>query len=293
MKVAIFGNTVNQGFFPTLQDLFQFLDKKGIKFYLYQPFREKLHDHFNYSPDCTGYFISNEDIESDIDFILSIGGDGTFLESQQCIRNYDIPVIGVNTGRLGFLADISQERVIDALTLIYNGDYGIAKRTMLELIPDGNIEIGFNLAINEIAVQKTDLSSMINIKAYINGELLNNYWADGLIIATPTGSTAYSLSVGGPIISPDSENFVISPIAPHNLTIRPIVVPDHNEITLTVEGRGKHFLTSLDSRSVNLEFSTKLFIKKANHKLRTIKLNDHSFFNTLRNKLMWGADKRN
>jgi len=210
------------------------------------------------------------------------------------IGNFDIPVVGVNSGRLGFLADIAQEQVHGALTDIFSNNYSIINRSLLEVELCGPEKLDFNYALNELAVLKTDSSSMINISARCDKQLLNNYWADGLIVATPTGSTAYSLSVGGPILTPDSENFVITPLAPHNLTIRPVVVPDKYEIELKVEGRrGTHFLTSLDYRSVAVGFSTLLKIRKAKVTLKTLQLPNATFFNTLRNKLMWGFDKRN
>lgn len=209
------------------------------------------------------------------------------------IRNFNIPVVGVNSGRLGFLADISAEQIKDALTAIFNQKYSVIERSMLQVEFEGHNNLDFNFALNEMTVLKTDTSSMLNVSVYVNKELLNNYWADGLIIATPTGSTAYSLSVGGPILTPDSENFVITPLAPHNLTVRPIVVPDNSEITLKVEGRGTHFLTSLDFRSEAVELSTIIKVKKADFKLKTLQLPEQPFFNTLRNKLMWGIDRRN
>ena len=194
---------------------------------------------------------------------------------------------------LGFLADISENQVQNALTQIFNHNYSLVERSMLQVDFCGKDNLDFNFALNEMTVLKTDTSSMINIYAYLGNELLNNYWADGLIIATPTGSTAYSLSVGGPILTPDSENFVITPLASHNLTVRPLVVPDNYEIELKVEGRGTHFLTSLDFRSVAVELSTVIKVKKANFKLKTLQLPGQTFFNTLRNKLMWGIDRRN
>jgi NAD+ kinase len=191
------------------------------------------------------------------------------------------------------LADISENQVNNALTQIFNGQYTLMERSMLQVDFCGKENMDFNFALNEMTVLKTDTSSMINIYAYLDKELLNNYWADGLIIATPTGSTAYSLSVGGPILTPDSENFVITPLAPHNLTVRPLVVPDNYEIKLKVEGRGTQFLTSLDFRSVAVDLSTEIKVKKASFKLKTVQLPGQTFFNTLRNKLMWGIDKRN
>ena len=208
-------------------------------------------------------------------------------------QNRSIPLMGINSGRLGFLSDISRDEIDKALTDILEGNYIVDERTVLELEVCSNNVSEYKYALNEITVTKLDSSSMINIHTYVNNEYLNTYWADGLIVATPTGSTAYSLSVGGPILTPDSENFVISPIAPHNLTVRPLVVPDNHSIQLQVEGRGLHFLTSVDSKSEAIYFSVVLKIRKAPFKVKTIRLNDHTFFSTLRNKLMWGVDKRN
>jgi NAD+ kinase len=293
MKIAVFGTFVNSDFIPVLHKFFQFFKFNKIEVQLYKPFYLFLINDLKYSPYYSGFFHSHTDFDTENDFLFSVGGDGTFLQSVQNIRNFDIPVVGVNSGRLGFLADISQDHIIAALTDIVSNKCDVVQRSMLQVEIDNYSQLGFNCALNEMTVLKTDNSSMINIKAYINGEFLNHYWADGLIVATPTGSTAYSLSVGGPILTPDSENFVITPIAPHNLTIRPIVVPGHNEIKLEVDGRGTHFLASLDSKSVNVEFSNTIRIKKADFKLKTIVLDGHSFFKTLRNKLMWGIDKRN
>ncbi len=293
MKVAVFGTFVSDDFVPVLQEFFQFLRKNHIEVQLYKPFYSHLIDDLKTTPYYTSFFHSYTDFSEENEFIFSVGGDGTFLQSVLNIRNFSIPVIGVNSGRLGFLADISEDQMSDALLNIFNHNYKIVERSMLEVEFTGGEDLEFKYALNEMTVLKTDNSSMINITAYIDGEFLNNYWADGLIIATPTGSTAYSLSVGGPILTPNSENFIITPLAPHNLTIRPIVVPDDCTISLKVEGRGTHYLTSLDSRSVAVEFTTVLQIKKAGFKLKTLQLPEQPFFNTLRTKLMWGIDRRN
>lgn len=293
MKVAVFGTTVSDGFAPVLHEFFGFLKANKIEVQLFQPFCSFLVDELKTEPFYTALFHSYIDFDNNCDFIFSVGGDGTFLHSVLNIRNFDIPVVGVNSGRLGFLADISENQVQNALTNIFNRNYTLLERTMLQVNFKGQENLDFNYALNEMAVLKTDTSSMINISAYLDKELLNNYWADGLIIATPTGSTAYSLSVGGPILTPDSENFVITPLAPHNLTIRPLVVPDNYEIKLKVEGRGTQFLTSLDFRSVAVDLSTIIKVKKASFKLKTLQLPGQTFFNTLRNKLMWGMDRRN
>lgn len=293
MKVAVFGTSLSSDFIPVLQEFFQFLKTNKVEVQLSKRFYSFLVEELNTSPYYTSLFHSFADFDEKNEFIFSVGGDGTFLHSVLNIRNFDIPVIGVNSGRLGFLADISADQIQDALTHIFNHRYKIVERSMLQVNFEGCKNLDFNYALNEMAVLKTDTSSMINVSAFINNEFLNNYWADGLIIATPTGSTAYSLSVGGPILTPDSENFVITPLAPHNLTIRPIVVPDKCEITLKVEGRGTHYLTALDFRSEPVELSTVIKIRKANFMLKTLQLSEQPFFNTLRNKLMWGVDRRN
>lgn len=293
MKIAVFGTSLSDSFLPVLDNFFGFLKKNKIEVQIYKPFYEFLVKEKKISVYHTSHFHSPLDFDVSNKFIFSVGGDGTFLHSVVNIRNFDIPVVGVNSGRLGFLADISQEQVYSALTDIFNNRYTVIERAMLKVELSGKETIDFSLALNELAVLKTDSSSMMNITAWCDGQLLNNYWADGLIVATPTGSTAYSLSVGGPILTPDSRNFVITPLAPHNLTIRPIVVPDNYEIKLKVEGRGNTYLASLDYRSVTVDFDTILIIRKANVTLKTLQLSDQNFFNILRNKLMWGFDKRN
>jgi NAD+ kinase len=293
MKVAVFGTTVSANFTPVLHEFFGFLKANKIEVQIYHPFCSFLIDELKMQPFYTSFFHSFRDFDNTCDYIFSVGGDGTFLHAVLTIRNFDIPVVGVNSGRLGFLADISENQVQNALTQIFNGHYSLIERSMLQVDFYGKENLDFNFALNEMTVLKTDTSSMINIYAYLGKELLNNYWADGLIIATPTGSTAYSLSVGGPILTPDSENFVITPLAPHNLTVRPLVVPDNYEIELKVEGRGTLFLTSIDFRSVAVELSTVIKVKKADFKLKTLQLSDQTFFSTLRNKLMWGVDRRN
>ena len=293
MKVAVFGSLIQQEYLPVLKQFFRFLNENGIEISIYRPFDEFLLAEFNYTPHVDSFFSSHQDFEKDISYVFSIGGDGTFLHSFLTIRNFEIPIIGVNSGRLGFLADIGREGIIGGLTNLFKGNYTIQERSLLKVDLHGASNFEFNYALNEMTVLKTDSSSMIVIHLSINGEPMNSIWADGLIIATPTGSTAYSLSVGGPILTPDSENFVITPIAPHNLTVRPVVVPDHYELSLRVEGRGNQFLTSLDSRSANVNLSTTVTVRKAGFKLKTLHLPGQSFFQTLSNKMMWGADRRN
>ena len=293
MKIALYGQTVPPEFYEELSRLFDLFKKKQIEIFVYRPFFEYLQQDCCIEPIFSGQFETGDDLPDDVSYLFSLGGDGTLLKSFMAAKNGSIPLVGINSGRLGFLSDISRDEIDKAVNDILEGNIFIDERTVLELEVITNNQIEIQYALNEITVTKLDSSSMININTYINDEFLNTYWADGLIIATPTGSTAYSLSVGGPILTPDSENFVISPIAPHNLTVRPLVVPDHHTITLQVDGRGLNFLTSVDSKSEPKYFSELLKIRKASFKVKTIRLKDHSFFSTLRNKLMWGVDKRN
>lgn len=293
MKIALYGLTVNPDFKDELARLLELLKEKQIENFVYRPFLEYMQQECDLFPEVAGVFENGEDLPADVSYIFSLGGDGTLLKSFTVAQKISIPLVGINSGRLGFLSDISRDEIESALDNIISGNIIIDERTVLELEIVHNDHSDFHYALNEITVTKLDSSSMINIHALINNEFLNTYWADGLIVATPTGSTAYSLSVGGPILTPDSQNFVISPIAPHHLTVRPIVVPDHNLITLRVEGRGLHFLTSVDSQSEAFYFSVLLMIRKASFNVKTVRLKDHNFFSTLRNKLMWGVDKRN
>ncbi len=293
MKIALYGQTVPPEFFEVLYRLLDLFKEKQIEIFVYRPFLEYLQQDCGIEPEISGHFEDSDDLPDDVSYLFSLGGDGTLLKSFMAAKNGSIPLVGINSGRLGFLSDISRDEIDKAVNDIFDGNIFIDERTVLELEVITNNQIEIQYALNEITVTKLDSSSMINIHTYINNEFLNTYWADGLIIATPTGSTAYSLSVGGPILTPDSENFVISPIAPHNLTVRPLVVPDHHSITLQVDGRGLTFLTSVDSKSEPKYFSELLKIRKASFKVKTIRLKDHSFFSTLRNKLMWGVDKRN
>lgn len=293
MKIAIYGNSVNPDFFEKISRLFGLLKSRGVDCYVYRPFLDYLQADCRICPDVAGHFYDGQELPEDVAFMLSLGGDGTFLKSFMAAHNRSVPLAGINMGRLGFLSEISADEIEKALDSMLRGDIFIDERTVLELEIERSNKKEIYYALNEVTVTKLESSSMIKIHTHINDVFLNSYWADGLIIATPTGSTAYSLSVGGPILTPDSENFVISPICPHNLTVRPMVVPDHHTISLHVEGRGLQFLASADSFAEPLYFSTGIKIRKASFKVKTIRLKDHSFFSTLRNKLMWGLDKRN
>lgn len=227
------------------------------------------------------------------DLVLSVGGDGTFLETVLKVKDLGIPIAGVNTGRMGFLANISADEISRSIDMLCKGEYEIIERCLLEIShPSGMFEGNSSTALNEITIQKADLS-MITISVFVDETHLNTYWADGLIVSTATGSTAYNLSVGGPILSPDDESIIISPIAPHNLTIRPIILSGEGKIRMVIEGRSNEYLTTCDFRSKKLPFTEEIHIVRAPVKIRTVMLNGRDFYSTLRNKLMWGADTRN
>lgn len=227
------------------------------------------------------------------DLVLSVGGDGTFLETMLKVKELGIPVAGINTGRLGFLANISEDEINQSLDLLYRGDYEIIERCLLRILEPADLLNGSApVALNEITVQKADLS-MITINVFVDDIHLNTYWSDGLIVSTATGSTAYNLSVGGPILSPEDESIIISPISPHNLTIRPIVLSGKSRLRMVVEGRSDEFLVTCDFRYKRVPFGKEIQIIQPSDKLKTVMLKGRDFYSTLRNKLMWGADKRN
>ncbi|PTN09511.1 NAD kinase [Mangrovibacterium marinum] len=292
-SVAVFGLRIDSSFMPDLNRLFALLHERGIPIYIYKPFYDSIEDRCSCNSGIAGFFTFGYELPESVEFLFSIGGDGTLLKSMLTLKNKSIPVIGFNTGRLGFLSAISREDMAEAIEMIFAGQYEIEERSVLQFEEGTDLFGDFNYALNEVTVTKMDNSSMISIHTFLDDEYLTTYWADGLIISTPTGSTAYSLSVGGPILPPNSNSFVITPIAPHNLTMRPIVVPDNCRIRLSVEGRGQQFLCSLDSRSQAINFPGTVEIRKANFQVKTLKLPGYGFFSTLRNKLMWGTDRRN
>lgn len=228
-----------------------------------------------------------------LNMMLSIGGDGTLLETVSHTGKYDVPILGINTGRLGFLATISRDETEEALAAVVRGSYRLDQRALIKLEASSPIFGDLNFALNDFTIVKKDTSSMITIHTFIDGEFLNSYWADGIIVATPTGSTGYSLSCGGPLIFPRSQNFVITPVSPHNLTVRPIVVADSAQISFRIEGRSRKFLVSLDSRVATVDSTVELKVRKADFNVSLIQLNDQHYFKTLRQKLNWGLDARN
>jgi len=294
MKVALFGKQFSEDFLDSFKLILDEFNSRKIELCIYRPLYDFIVNDLDFIPNVTEFFSQHSDLDKKVDYFFSIGGDGTFLDAVTVVQNSGIPIVGVNSGRLGFMADIAREEIPAAISDIFKGNFSIEERTLLKVqTKDNGLFDDFNYGLNEFTVHKKDSASMITIHTYIDGEYLNSYWADGLIISTPTGSTAYSLSVGGPILIPNTQNFVISPISPHNLTVRPIVVPNHQEISLKVEGRSDSYLASLDSRSVSFQALNELKISKADFKIKVLKLKTHSFYSTLRNKLMWGVDKRN
>ncbi len=294
MKFAIFGKSFPESFNEAVYRLFEKLNRYSAQIYVYGPFFEFIKNNLFILPKIEGTFETREELESEeVDIMFSIGGDGTFLECVSFLERTAIPVVGINSGRLGFLAYISRDELDLALEMIIKRKYTIEQRTMIAVETENDAFGEFNCGLNEIIVQKKDTSSMISVDVYINDDYMTTYWADGLIVSTPTGSTAYSLSAGGPIVVPEAENFVITPIAPHNLTVRPIVLPDNVTIRLTIHGRSDEFLAALDARNVFLKNGSDLIVRKADFKLNMIRLSHINYFSTLRNKLMWGMDKRN
>lgn len=293
MVVAIFGRSINEDFLPYLKGLVNELKARGGVVIGEEGFMRFLEEKYNYSGAFDAGFNRNNLLVNRPELLLSIGGDGTFLDSAVYVKDSGIPILGVNTGRLGFLANVSVSEISQAVEAICSGNYSVEKREILCLEVDGKILPGFDFALNEVSVLKTETSSLLKIHAYIGEVYLTTYWADGLIVATPTGSTAYSLSGGGPIVSPDCNNIILTPVCPHNLSMRPLVVPGSAVIRLVVEGRAGEFVLSMDSRVKRMEDNRELRVCAGNSVINVMKLAPHNYYETLRNKLMWGEDKRN
>ena len=292
MKAAIYSRILEEDQKENVQIFFDELVKQKIKPVIFQQFFEQIKDNIRL-PDSTTIFSLSEDLTDEIEFIISLGGDGTLLDTVTLVRDKDISIMGINFGRLGFLASIGKEDIKTAIQAIAKRTFVVDKRTLIHLDADLPLFGSIPYALNEFSLHKRDTASMIKIHTYLNGEFLNTYWADGLIMATPTGSTGYSLSCGGPILFPDSGSFVITPIAPHNLNARPIVVPDDHVISFEVESRSENIICSLDSRREIVGKNVSLAVRKESFKINLLRLNENSFLQTLHNKLTWGLDRRN
>lgn len=292
MRVAIYSRVIEYEQQSEVQHLFDELIRQHLQPVIHQPFLEKIGSAF-VLPSDIGCFRESADLDASIEFLISLGGDGTLLDTVSLVRDKNIPVLGINFGRLGFLASIGREELSSAVTALANRTFVVDKRSLIHLDANRPLFGDVPYGLNEFAIHKTDTSPMIKIHTYLNGEFLNTYWADGLIVATPTGSTGYSLSCGGPVVFPDSASFVITPVAPHNLNVRPIVVPDNNIISFEVEGRAENFICVLDSRKEIVDKQVQLAVRNESFTLSLIRLNENNFLQTLRGKLSWGLDTRN
>ena len=292
MKIALFGRTISPVFFPSLKRLLDILHLHHVEVIVFEPFCSYLKEEVCIDAAQRATFHSHEELKG-VDFFFSIGGDGTFLQAVSLVRDSGIPMLGINSGRLGFLADVAQSELESSLEKLFSKNYSLQPRSLIKLESEIGLFSDFPYALNEFTVHKQDTSQMITVHVEVGPHYLNSYWADGLIVATPTGSTAYSLSVGGPIITPEAANFVIAPIAPHNLAVRPVVIPNAEIVKLRVEGRGSRFMASLDSRSAAFEPDVEIILSKAPFSVSVLQFENNSFYETLRNKLSWGLDRRN
>ncbi len=293
MQVVVFGKVFKEKQLPYVQELFDVLQDAGIVVFVYKKYLRQIKDQVKFKSDV-GVFEGYLDFSTrKFDFIITLGGDGTILDAATEVRDSGIPILGINAGRLGFLASTEKTFIKGAIELLQRGMYTIEERSLLKL--ESNIPLFGDLpfALNDCTLLKRDTSSMIVIHAYVNGAYLGSYWADGIIVSTPTGSTGYSLSCGGPIVFPGSGNFVITPVAPHNLNVRPIVISDSSVVSFEVEGRADSFLCTLDSRFENVGSNHQLAVRKADFKVRFIQLQNRSFLRTLQNKMGWARDNRN
>ena len=290
LRFAIFGNTYQPKKSAFIQKLLACLSQRQAEVCIESEFHKSLTADHRITAACSDVF-SGRDFHAD--FVISMGGDGTFLRAASMVGNKQIPILGINAGRLGFLADVNAQEIERTIQAIYEGDYSIDTRAVIRVETDGQTLRGYECALNDVAILKRDNASMISITASINGEYLTTYQADGLIVATPTGSTAYSLSNGGPIVAPQSGIICLTPVAPHSLNVRPIVIPDTAEITLSVESRSHNFLVAIDGRSEKCLEGTTLTIRRAAHTIKIMRLFGRNYYSTLREKMMWGKDNRN
>lgn len=292
MKIGIYGRLLPKDEISFVQSFFNILQSRDIEFIVHMDYYNKIRNEINFEKDL-GFFKDHSDIAGKIDYLFSLGGDGTILDTLTLVRDSNIPIIGINLGRLGFLASIGKEDIEKAITDIEKGSFVLDTRSLIRLESNKPLFGDVNYALNEFTIHKKDSSGMVIIHTYINGDYLCTYWADGIIVSTPTGSTGYSLSCGGPIIFPKSENFVITPISPHNLNVRPIIVSNDHVISFEIKGRAENFLCTLDARTETINSSIQLAVKKEDFSIDLIRLNDENFLNTLRNKMNWGLDERN
>ena len=293
MKIAIYGRQFNNTVLPHVQQVFDSLAQYDVEPFVYDKYNHFISGKIFFPKKFQIFRNYHDLVAAKVDVVISLGGDGTLLDTVTLICNSNIPVIGINFGRLGFLASINKNDITSAIHSLVNKEFTLDKREQLQLDSELNLFGNENFALNDITIHKRDTSAMMIVHAYLNGEFLNSYWADGLIVATPTGSTAYSLSCGGPIIFPGSGNMVVTPISPHNLNVRPIVLSDNNILSFEIEGRSSKYLVTCDSRTEVIDASIKIKVRKADFGINLIRLNNENYLSTLRNKLLWGIDTRN
>ncbi len=292
MKVALFGKVYADNQRVYLQLLIDELAKKDIDIYIYEPYYNAIADSVSFGKNIS-FFNTNKDIIKVVDVLFSVGGDGTILDTVPIVRNSGIPILGINLGRLGFLSSVSKDEIVYAVNSVYNGDYNIDKRALLQLCEPKMLFGKFNYALNDLTIYRNNTTALIVVHVYVDDVLLNSYWGDGLIVSTPTGSTAYSLSVGGPIATPGSKNFIIAPIASHNLTVRPVIIQDTSVIKIKIEGREEKYLMTMDSRHSAITKDDEIIIKKCNFSVNLVQMKNKDFFSAIRDKLLWGVDNRN
>lgn len=292
VRIAIFGKEFNDNQLEYVRILIEALENKGCKLLIWKPFHDFIKERISFRQEIT-LFYEHTDLKGQADMLFSVGGDGTMLHSVRLVRDSGIPISGINLGRMGFLSSIPPGEIFFAVEDIMEQRYRIVKRTLISLISPITLFPDFNYAFNELSINKKENSSLVVVHVWVNDQLLHSYWADGLIIATPTGSTAYSLSCGGPILTPDSNNFVITPIAPHNLSVRPVVIPDSSLIRIKVDSRDEQALVGLDSQSAVITPDNELVVGKADFEINLVQRLNENFFSTIRAKLNWGSDIRN
>lgn len=292
MKIALYGKAFGRDYDELMRDVIRLLQESDVEIMVYEPFWENIKHCFDETDRCT-FLSKDENVGDKADILFSFGGDGTILDSVPIIRDSGMPVLGINTGNLGFLSSVSPKETSAAVKNILSGNYEIERRTMIQIKDSDNIFGGINYALNEVSVSRENNGSLIIVNVYIDEMLLNTYWADGIIFATPTGSTAYSMSLGGPVMTPSANSFLITPMAAHNLSVRPVVIPDKSKVRIKVEGRCDSFSLGLDSRIISVNKTMEIEIEKAGFYFNMIKMPDKNFFETIRKKLLWGNDLRN
>ena len=292
MNIALFGKTISEDTKPYIQQIVNKLEAVGANIMVFAPYYYIIKSEIVFNSEVS-IFNNHNDLRDKVDFLFSIGGDGTLLDTLTLVRDSGIPIIGINVGRLGFLSSISKNEICKAIDNIISGDYLIDKRSLLKIKEPKNLFGELNYGLNELSVSRRESASLMVIHVYVDDIFLNSYWADGIIVSTPTGSTAYSMSCGGPFITPGSKNFVITPIATHNLTVRPVVISDNCKIRIKAEGRDKNFFVSLDSRFEKIDSSMEIEIEKCDFEVNLVQLENKDFFSAIREKLKWGLDVRN